>query len=215
MTDTEQTSHRLSRPVSLPAAAAYAGVSLSTIRRRIADGTLPAYELGPRMRRIDLDDVDAMFERVPVAVAPSAVMNAPAERETSCASSLRHRIVPLLDPADMEQAETAVRGFRKAVDGWHLLAPGQFAFSQNSRMVHTVMCPSMTRLLESAEEMLERATGNDEQLKNDTLELFRGGYTPSLPTLISEHAAALVIEQDEHRRCQICSPRPRATTRTV
>lgn len=57
---------RLNRPVSLPAAATYAGVSLSTIRRRIADGTLPVYQLGPRTRRVDLDDVDRMFRRVEV-----------------------------------------------------------------------------------------------------------------------------------------------------
>ncbi len=49
---------------SLPTAAARIGVSVKTIRRRIADGVLPVYRCG-RILRLDPDDVDAMFCRYP------------------------------------------------------------------------------------------------------------------------------------------------------
>ena len=49
---------------SLPTAAARIGVSVKTIRRRIADGVLPVYRCG-RILRLDPDDVDAMFSRYP------------------------------------------------------------------------------------------------------------------------------------------------------
>ena len=49
---------------SLPTAAARIGVSVKTIRRRIAEGVLPVYRCG-RILRLDTDDVDAMFCRYP------------------------------------------------------------------------------------------------------------------------------------------------------
>ncbi|SJN44187.1 helix-turn-helix domain-containing protein [Luteococcus japonicus] len=49
---------------SLPTAAARIGVSVKTIRRRIAGGVLPVYRCG-RILRLDPDDVDAMFDRYP------------------------------------------------------------------------------------------------------------------------------------------------------
>ena len=49
---------------SLPTAAARIGVSVKTIRRRIADGVLPAFRCG-RILRLDPNDVDAMFSRYP------------------------------------------------------------------------------------------------------------------------------------------------------
>ena len=49
---------------SLPTAAARIGVSVKTIRRRIAEGVLPVYRCG-RILRLDPDDVDAMFTRYP------------------------------------------------------------------------------------------------------------------------------------------------------
>lgn len=49
---------------SLPTAAARIGVSVKTIRRRIAEGVLPVYRCG-RILRLDPDDVDAMFSRYP------------------------------------------------------------------------------------------------------------------------------------------------------
>ena len=57
---------------SLPTAAARIGVSVKTIRRRIAEGVLPVYRCG-RILRLDPDDVDAMFSRYPQwSTAPQA-----------------------------------------------------------------------------------------------------------------------------------------------
>lgn len=49
---------------SLPTAAARIGVSVKTIRRRIAEGVLPVYRTG-RILRLNPDEVDAMFSRYP------------------------------------------------------------------------------------------------------------------------------------------------------
>ena len=54
---------------SLPTAAARIGVSVKTIRRRIAEGVLPVYRCG-RILRLDPDDVDAMFSRYPQWTGP-------------------------------------------------------------------------------------------------------------------------------------------------
>lgn len=48
-------------------AAELASCSVVTIRRRIADGSLPAYRLGPRLLRVDLDELEAALRRVPTA----------------------------------------------------------------------------------------------------------------------------------------------------
>jgi excisionase family DNA binding protein len=53
------------RLVSINQAADYADVSTKTIRRRIADGTIPAERLGPRLIRVRLDAVDAAFHPIP------------------------------------------------------------------------------------------------------------------------------------------------------
>jgi excisionase family DNA binding protein len=42
------------------------GVGKVTIRRRIADGTLPGYRIpGTRSIRVDLDELDAALNRIP------------------------------------------------------------------------------------------------------------------------------------------------------
>jgi excisionase family DNA binding protein len=46
-------------------AADQAQVHPMTIRRWIAEGLLPAYRLGPRALRVDLNDLDAMATRLP------------------------------------------------------------------------------------------------------------------------------------------------------
>lgn len=60
--------HRCARPGStkisrnlatLSAAADEYGVSVKTIRRRIADGTLTGYRIGPRLIRVDLNELAA------------------------------------------------------------------------------------------------------------------------------------------------------------
>ncbi len=56
------TAHRLA---SIAEAAQYAGCNARTIRRRIADGTLTGYRMGPRLVRVDLNDVDALLRPIP------------------------------------------------------------------------------------------------------------------------------------------------------
>lgn len=55
-----------SKYVSLVEAADLMSVSVKTVRRRIADGTLPAYRCG-RVIRVRLDDLDLAFRRIPSA----------------------------------------------------------------------------------------------------------------------------------------------------
>jgi excisionase family DNA binding protein len=43
--------------------ASYVGVSPKTIRRWIASGLLVGYAAGPRLIRLDLDEVDSMLAR--------------------------------------------------------------------------------------------------------------------------------------------------------
>ncbi len=45
-------------------AADYAGVHHLTIRRWIAKEILTGYRVGPRLIRVDLDELDAIIERV-------------------------------------------------------------------------------------------------------------------------------------------------------
>ncbi|AWG98707.1 helix-turn-helix transcriptional regulator [Rhodococcus ruber] len=58
------------RLVSVPQAAEYAGVCSKTIRRRISDGTITGYRFGPRLIRVDLDEIDAVLR--PLATAGGA-----------------------------------------------------------------------------------------------------------------------------------------------
>ncbi len=44
-------------------------VSTKTIRRRIADGHLPAYRFGPHLIRLNPAEVDALLRPIPSAVA--------------------------------------------------------------------------------------------------------------------------------------------------
>lgn len=50
---------------TLAQAAARYGVHPKTIRRRVADGTITAYRIGPRLVRVDPDEVDAAFAPIP------------------------------------------------------------------------------------------------------------------------------------------------------
>ncbi|WP_338752139.1 helix-turn-helix domain-containing protein [Janibacter alittae] len=52
---------------SLTEAAKRTGLSVRTLRRRIAAGHLPAYRSGPRVIRVDPRDVDRLMVRVPTA----------------------------------------------------------------------------------------------------------------------------------------------------
>lgn len=53
--------------LSIHQAAQCVAVSDKTIRRRIADGTIPAYRCGRRAIRIRLDDLEAALRRIPSA----------------------------------------------------------------------------------------------------------------------------------------------------
>ena len=57
------------RLASLSGAAEYADVNPRTIRRRIADGTITGYRLGPRVIRVDLNELDRVFAQIPVGAA--------------------------------------------------------------------------------------------------------------------------------------------------
>lgn len=50
---------------SINEAAARHGVNPRTIRRRIADGTITGYRFGPRLIRVDPDEVDAALRPIP------------------------------------------------------------------------------------------------------------------------------------------------------
>jgi excisionase family DNA binding protein len=53
------------RFASLPETAEYLGVSTKTVRRRVADGTFTAYRCGPRLTRLDLNEVDERLAPIP------------------------------------------------------------------------------------------------------------------------------------------------------
>ena len=53
--------------LSLEEAAEVMSLSVKTIRRRIADGTIPASQCGRRPIRIRLDELEAALRRIPSA----------------------------------------------------------------------------------------------------------------------------------------------------
>ena len=53
--------------LSLEEAAQIMSLSTRTIRRRISDGTIPAYQCGRRPIRIRLDELEAVLRRIPSA----------------------------------------------------------------------------------------------------------------------------------------------------
>lgn len=55
--------------VSIEQAAEYTGLSSKTIRRRISDGTITGYRAGPKVVRVDLNEVDGMLTPIPVGAA--------------------------------------------------------------------------------------------------------------------------------------------------
>lgn len=56
--------------LSLEHAAEITDQSVRTLRRRVSDGSLPAYRFGPRQLRVRLDDLQAMARRIPTARKP-------------------------------------------------------------------------------------------------------------------------------------------------
>jgi len=62
-----RTTTRPQRLTNVENAAHYADVGPRTIRRWIAEGRLRAYRLGPRLVKIDLDDLDKLAVPIPTA----------------------------------------------------------------------------------------------------------------------------------------------------
>lgn len=56
---------RKRRLASIQTGADYADVSTKTIRRRISDGTLTGYRMGPRLIRVDLNELDDLLRPIP------------------------------------------------------------------------------------------------------------------------------------------------------
>ncbi len=61
------TADRTQKRLSVAQSAARLGVSPWTIRRRIADGSLTAYRVGPKLIRVDLNELDALLRPIPAA----------------------------------------------------------------------------------------------------------------------------------------------------
>jgi excisionase family DNA binding protein len=53
--------------ITLKQAAQWYGVSERTLRRRIAEGRLRAYRVGPRSIRVSVEDLEALARRIPSA----------------------------------------------------------------------------------------------------------------------------------------------------
>jgi excisionase family DNA binding protein len=66
---------RLPVYLSLEEAAEVMSLSVKTIRRRIADGTIPAYQCGRRPIRIRLDELEAALRRIPFGPVVSTMNN--------------------------------------------------------------------------------------------------------------------------------------------
>jgi hypothetical protein len=58
------------RLVGLAVAAEYADVSTRTLRRYISHGRLTGYCVGPRLIKVDLNELDAMARPIPTARGP-------------------------------------------------------------------------------------------------------------------------------------------------
>jgi excisionase family DNA binding protein len=58
------------RLVGLAVAAEYADVSTRTLRRYISHGRLTGYRVGPRLIKVDLNELDAMARPIPTARGP-------------------------------------------------------------------------------------------------------------------------------------------------
>ncbi|MGH3538726.1 MAG: helix-turn-helix domain-containing protein [Pseudonocardiaceae bacterium] len=52
---------------SIADAATYANISTRTVRRYIANGQLVGYRIGPRLVKVDLDEVDSLLRAIPTA----------------------------------------------------------------------------------------------------------------------------------------------------
>lgn len=61
------THDRQRKNLTLKQAAEWYGVSERTLRRRISEGRLRAYRVGPRSIRVSVEDLDELARRIPTA----------------------------------------------------------------------------------------------------------------------------------------------------
>jgi excisionase family DNA binding protein len=61
--------HLKRRLANIAEAADYIGANPRTIRRYIASGRLTGYRVGPRLIRVDLNEVDALLRPIPAVSA--------------------------------------------------------------------------------------------------------------------------------------------------
>jgi excisionase family DNA binding protein len=64
--------HAATKNLTMAEVAAWYGVSPRTIRRRIAEGRLKAYRVGPRAIRVSVEDLEAMAEPIGSDDGPAA-----------------------------------------------------------------------------------------------------------------------------------------------
>jgi excisionase family DNA binding protein len=57
------------RWASLAQASTYSTIPVKTLRDWISKGRLPAFRVGPRQIRVDLNDIDGLMRRIPTAGA--------------------------------------------------------------------------------------------------------------------------------------------------
>jgi excisionase family DNA binding protein len=57
------------RPAPIKTTSEQYGVSEKTLRRYIAEGKITGYRLGPRLIRVDLDEIEALLKPIPAAKA--------------------------------------------------------------------------------------------------------------------------------------------------
>ena len=57
------------RPAPIKTTSEQYGVSEKTLRRYIAEGKITGYRLGPRLIRVDLDEVEQLLTPIPAAKA--------------------------------------------------------------------------------------------------------------------------------------------------
>jgi excisionase family DNA binding protein len=53
------------RLAGITEAAEYADVSARTVRRYVSDGRLTGFRVGPRLVKVDLDELDALIRPIP------------------------------------------------------------------------------------------------------------------------------------------------------
>lgn len=80
---TRQPATRTRGMVSLAEAAELAGLSIRTLRRRIAEGELPAYRTGPRLIRVHPDDLVTLVVPMNTAAAERLEVDSAPDRPSS------------------------------------------------------------------------------------------------------------------------------------